>query len=93
MFVDSELIFWIAFETREQKLVKAESKVGPVAWRSPITNFNCFEPSVDVEGFSAIAGDGIASNSLTPVAFLMVSSTSSKSAADSIAWSNWSTWN
>ena len=100
--VGSELIVWIAFETRQRKLVKAGSEVQALAWRSPITSFvDCLEPSLSLEGSSAITGNSIASDSiasnstdsgsvtsdsLASVAFSMTYS--AESTVGSITWSN-----
>ena len=84
IFVGSKLIAWTAFETREQKLVNAGSKVGPSVWRSLIISFFlCLEPRVKLDSTSSA---GLASNGLKPCVFSMKFSASLE--AESFAASN-----
>ena len=80
----SKLIAWTVFETHEQKLMNAGSKVGPSVWRSPIISFFlCLEPRVKLDSTSST---GLASNGLKPCVFSMKFSASLE--AESFAASN-----
>ena len=84
IFVGPKLIALTVFETREQKLVNAGSKVGPSVWRSPIINFFlCLKPRAKLD---STLSAGLGSNGLKPCMFSMKFSASLE--AESFAASN-----
>ena len=89
IFEGSELIAQIVLETRERKLVKAWSKLGPLAWRSLITNFTSVRFAPRVKWGSA-SGNDIASNGPSPATVPMPSLMSS--AVESFALSSCTIW-